>query len=140
MLFDGSEDLVGLDLEDVESDSLGEGSALSDGDDITFVNSLESGGAVSGDVGVSLLVPAVLSDIMKIISSDNDGSVHFGADAHALEDTSSDGDVAGEGALLVDVVALHGVGGGVEAEANFLEVSHAVHFSGHFGHSGVVSL
>ena len=139
LFLDGSEDLVSLDLEDVESDGLGEGSALSDGDNITFVDSLESGGAVSGDVGVSLLVSAVLFDIVEVISSDDDGSVHFGADAHALKNTTSDGDVSGEGALLVDVSGLDGVSGGVEAKSDFFEVSHGVHFFGQFSGGHVVS-
>ena len=140
LLFDRSENLVGLDLENVESDSLRKRSALSDGDNISFVNSLEGRGAVSRDVRVSLLVSAILLDIVEIISSDDDGSVHFGADAHSLEDTSSDGDIAGEGTLLVDVGGLYGVGGGVEAQTNLLEVSGRVHSLRHFGNSGVVSL
>jgi hypothetical protein len=67
-----------LDLEDIESDSLREGSALSDGDDVSFLNSLESGGAVSGDVGMSLSVSAVFLNIVEEISSQDDSSLHFG--------------------------------------------------------------
>ena len=117
-----------MDLEYVESDSLGKRSALSNGDNISFMNSLEGRGAVSRDVGVSLLISAILLDIVEIISSDDDGSVHFGADAHSLQDTSSDGDIAGEGTLLVNVGGLDGVGGGVEAQTNLLEVPGRVQF------------
>ncbi len=129
MFLDRSEDLIGLALEDIESDGLGQRSALSDGNDISFLDSLEGRGAVSGDVGVSLLVSAILFDIVKIISSDDDSSVHFGAHDHSLQNSSSDGDIAGEGALLVDVVSLNGVSGGIEAQSDFFEVSHRVHFS-----------
>ena len=103
------------------------------------MDSLEGGGAVSRDVGVSLLVSAILFNIVEVISSDDDGSVHFGADAHSLKNTTSDGDVSGEGALLVDVVALNGVSGGVEAQTDFFEVSESVHFLGHLAGNDVIS-
>lgn len=140
MLFNRSEDLVGLDSEDVESDGFGKGSALTDGDDISFVNSLESGGAVSRDVSVSLLVSLILSNIVEIISSDDDSSVHLGADAHSLENTTSDGDVSSEGAFLVDVGSLDGVSRGVEAQSDVFEVSHGVHLSAHSLGGYVISL
>jgi hypothetical protein len=84
LFFDRSEDLVGLDFKDIESDSLGQRSALSNGNNISFMDSLEGRGAVSRDISMSLLVSAILSNIVKIISSNDDGSVHFGADAHSL--------------------------------------------------------
>ena len=129
MFLDGSEDLVGLDLEDIESDSLGKGSALSDGDNITFMDSLESRGAVSRDVGVSLLISVIFLNIVEIVSSNDNSSVHFSRDAHSLENSSSDGDITGEGAFLVNIVSLYGIGGGIESKSYFLEISHGIHFS-----------
>lgn len=69
---------LGLDLDDVESDGLGEGSALANSDDVTFLNSGESGGAVSGEVLVSLLESVVLLDVMEVVSSDDNGPSHLG--------------------------------------------------------------
>lgn len=70
--------LLGVNLDNVEANGLGEGSALADSDDVTFLNTGESGGAVSSDVLVSLLEPVVLLDVVEVISSHNDGSLHLG--------------------------------------------------------------
>ena len=40
-----------------------------------------------------------------------------------LHDPASDGDVAGPGALLVDVLASHGGVGGLKAETNIFDIS-----------------
>lgn len=68
---------LGLNLDHVEADGLGEGSALADGHDVTLLNTGEGGGAVSGQVLVSLLESVVLLDVMQVVSSDNDGSSHL---------------------------------------------------------------
>jgi hypothetical protein len=117
--------LLGEDLQDVESDSLGEGSALATDNGVTVLNS-ESGGAVDGGVLVSLLESVVFLDVMEVISSDDDGSGHLGGNDNTLNDLASDGDVAGEGALLVDVLALNGGGGGLEAQTDVLVVSNTL--------------
>lgn len=46
--------------------------------------------------------------------------MHLGGDDSAGEDTATDGDEAGEGALLVDVGALNGRLGRAEAQTNIL--------------------
>ena len=115
-------DLVGLDLQDVEVDGFAEGSALSDGHDISFLDT-EAGRAVNGDVLVSLFVSLVLLDEGEVVSADDDSSLHLGGDDHALQDLSSDGHVSGEGALLVDVLALNGLGGGAEAKTGVFVVA-----------------
>ena len=74
--------LVGLtsssrDLDDVESDSLGDWSTLTDGNDVTNLNT-ESWGNVNWDVLVSLFVSVVLWNVMQVSSSDDDGTVHLG--------------------------------------------------------------
>ena len=63
---------------------------------------------------------------MKVISSDNHGVLHLGGDDDTLEDTATDRDVAGERALLVDVVALNGSLWGLETKADALVVSVAL--------------
>lgn len=68
---------LGVNLDNVEADGLGKGSALADGHDVTLLNTGEGGGAVSGQVLVSLLESVVLLDVMQVVSSDNDGSSHL---------------------------------------------------------------
>lgn len=80
--------------------SLAKGSALANGNLVTLLNT-ESGRDVGGEVLVSLLVTRVLGDEVEVLSSDNDGSVHLGGNDGAGQDTATDGDGAGEGALLV---------------------------------------
>ena len=67
------------------------------------------------EVVMSLLEPVVLLDVVKVISSEDDGSLHLGGEHDSLEDSSSNGYSRGEWALLVNVVALNGGLGGLEA-------------------------
>jgi len=108
---------TGQHAEDVESDSLAEGSALTDGDHITFFNT-ERRGNVGGKVGVSLLVSGVLGDEVEVFSADDQGSVHLCRNDGAGKDTTSDRNHAGERALLVDVVSFNGGLGRPEAQAD----------------------
>ena len=39
--------------------------------------------------------------VVEVVAADNDGAGHLRRDNTAGEDTATDGDVAGEGALLV---------------------------------------
>lgn len=43
----------------------------------------------------------VLGNIVEVVPSDNDGTGHFGGNDLAGQDTATNGDVAGEGALLI---------------------------------------
>ena len=52
---------------------------------------------------MSLFVSVVLWNVVKIISSDDNGSLHFSGDADTLENFSSDGYVAGEWAFLINI-------------------------------------
>ena len=67
-----------LNSNDVESHSLGEWSALANGDNISDLGSGEAWGAMSWQVVMSLLESVVFLDVMKVISSENDGSAHLG--------------------------------------------------------------
>jgi hypothetical protein len=80
--------------------SLAERTTLADGDLIAFLNT-ESGGHVSSQVGVSLLISGVLGNEVEVFSSDDQGTVHLSRDNGASQDAATDGDLAGEGALLV---------------------------------------
>jgi hypothetical protein len=59
-----------------------------------------------GEVGVALLVSRVLWNEVEVLATDDDGTVHLGGDDGAGEDTTADGDEAGEGALLVWSITL----------------------------------
>jgi hypothetical protein len=74
--------------------------ALSDGNLITLLNT-ESWRDVRSEVLVSLLVSGVFGDEVEVFSADDKGSVHLGGDNGSGQDTSTDGDEAGERALLV---------------------------------------
>lgn len=78
LFLDVTFDSLGLNLEDVESDCLGEGSALSNSDNISFRDSGEGWGAVSGQVLVSLFESVILLHVVEVISSNDNGSLHLG--------------------------------------------------------------
>jgi len=103
-----------LDSEDVVSNGLGDWSALSDGKDISDSNSLESWGKMGRKVVMSLLESVIFLDIMEVISSQDDGSSHLGGKDDTFTDSSSDGNVRGEWAFLVNILTLHGVCWGFE--------------------------
>lgn len=109
----------------VESNSLGKRTALTNGDNISFLYG-ESRTAVSSDVLVSLFETTVLSDVVKVISSYNEGSLHLCGNDLSLEDSSSDGDVSDEGALLVDEGSLNGGVGGLDSESDTLYKAHGL--------------
>ena len=68
-LSDVTLDTLLLNSQGVESHSLGEWSALTDGDDITDSGSRENWGEMSWQVVMSLLEPVVLLDVVQVISS-----------------------------------------------------------------------
>lgn len=80
--------------------SLAQRSALSNRNLVTLLNT-EGWGDVGGEVLVSLLVTGVLGNEVEVLAADDDGAVHLGGHNSAGQDTATDGDEAGEGALLV---------------------------------------
>ena len=80
--------------------SLAQRTALANGNPVTLLNT-ESGRDVSSKVLVPLLVTVVLGDVVEVFTADDDGTVHLVGDNTAGEDTATDGDETGEGALLV---------------------------------------
>lgn len=69
---------------------------------------------------MALLVTVVLGDEVEVLATDDDGALHLGGDDLTSEDAATDGDITSEGALLVDVVALNGLLGGLEAKTDLL--------------------
>ena len=84
--------------------SLGKRPALANGDLVTVLNT-ESGRNVRSQVLVPLLVTRVLGDEVEVLAADDQGTVHLGGDDGAGEDTATDGNKTGEGALLVCKIA-----------------------------------
>ena len=66
------------------------------------------------DVSVSLLVSLVLSNVVKVVSSDDDGVLHLSRGHHSSDDSTSDTDVTGEGTFLIYIGSANGIIGGVE--------------------------
>lgn len=58
---------------------------------------------------MAFLETVVFSDVVKVIATDNNGSLHLSLDDDASQDATSNRDISGEGALLIDVVALNGL-------------------------------
>lgn len=119
LLLGGTEDLVLLDLENVESHGLGQGSALTRSHDISFLN-IEARGAVHGGVLVTLLETIVLLDVVQVVATDDDSSSHLSGHNHTSEDSTTDRNISSEGALLVDVGSVDGFLGCGETKTNVL--------------------
>lgn len=107
------------DTKDVEADSLGERSALANGNLVTLLNT-ESRRNVGSKVLVALLVTVVLGDVVEVVTSDNDGTVHLGRDNSTGQNLTTDRDNTGERALVVNVVGADGLSRGLETETNIL--------------------
>ena len=110
------------DFQYVETDSLAKRSAFTDDDDISFLN-VESWWAVNWNVSVSLFISVVFWDVVKIISSDDNGSLHFSWDANTLENFTSDWDVAGEWAFFINVSGFDSFLWGSESKTDVFEIS-----------------
>lgn len=76
-----------------------------------------------GNIRVSLFVSLVLFDKVQVIHAEDDGAVHFRRLDDAGQDSTSDGDVTGERALLVDIVAFDGLFRSLKAQTNVLVVT-----------------
>jgi hypothetical protein len=110
-------------LNDIEANSLSQRSALADSHNVTFRDVLESRRNVDSNVLVLLGETSVLREVLKIITAHNNSSLHLVGDDHSLQNSATDGDTAGKGALLVDVVSLNGGLWGLESKTDALVVS-----------------
>lgn len=104
-----------LDMQNVKSDSFRQWSAFTDGDDISFFNVRECRGKVSWDLIMSLFETVVFSNVVQVVTTNNNGSLHFVRYNNTTEDTSTDTDVSGEWALLVNISSVDGFLWGLEA-------------------------
>lgn len=104
---------------DVEANGLGKRTALTNSDNITLGDT-ESRGNVGGEVLVSLLVTVVLGDVVEVLTSENDGTVHLGGNNGTSENLTTDGNETNEGALLVNVRTLDSLLGSLETKTDLL--------------------
>lgn len=111
---------LALDLEDVEADGLGQGTAFTDSDNVTDLDTNEGGRAVSSKVLVSLLVTVVLLDVVQVFTTNDDGAFHLGGNDLTGKDTTTNGNVTSEGALLINVGTRNGFLGGLESQTDIL--------------------
>ena len=95
----------------VELHGLGQGTTLSNGDNVSILHG-EARAAVDVNILVPLLVTLVLGNVVKVIPANDNGALHLGRDNESLKDLSTDGNVTSEGALLVDVGTFNGGIGG----------------------------
>jgi len=109
-------------LQHVESNGLRKRSTLTGNDNVTLGNT-EGWRDVDSNVLVSLLVSVVFLDEVEVVSSDDDGSVHFGGHDSTGQNLTSDGDVSDEWALLVNVRTLDGGLRGLESQTDILDPS-----------------
>lgn len=112
--------------QNIETDRLGKRAALSNGDNITVLNSLKGRRAVGRNVLVPLLKTTVLDNVVQVIPSDNDRSLHLGGHDLSLENSSTDGNISSEGALLVDIVAFNSEIRGLDSKTDALYESHGL--------------
>lgn len=94
--------------------------AFTNGNNVSGLNTNEGRAAVSGYILVALLVAIVLAHIVQVVTTDDNSAFHLGADNSTSEDTSTDGDVSSERALLVDVSSSDGLLGSLEAKTDVL--------------------
>lgn len=94
--------------------------AFTNGNNISGLDTDEGRAAVSGYILVALLVAIVLAHVVQVVTTDDDSAFHLGADNRTSENTSTDGDVSSEGALLVDISSSDGLLGSLEAKADVL--------------------
>ena len=79
---------------------------------------------MNGNVLVSLLKTTVLLDVVEVVSANNNSTLHLGGHNHASQDTSSDGDVSGKRALLVNIISLNGSSWGTNSKTDILNPTH----------------
>ena len=61
------------------------------------------------NVSVPFLEPIVFLDVMEVISPDHTSAVHLQFGDDSGQNAATDGDVSGEGALLVNIGSLSGL-------------------------------
>ena len=107
----------------VETNCFWQWPTLSYGYNITFFHIFESRRAVCCYVLVAFLITTVFCLEVQIITANNDGVLHLGWNNNTFKNTATDGNVASERALLVDVCTFNSAFWGLKAKANVTVVT-----------------
>lgn len=75
---------------------------------------------MSSQVAVSLLVTAVLLDVVQVITTDDDGAFHLVGDNGSGKNTTANADITSKWALLINVSSSNGFSGGLETQTDIL--------------------
>lgn len=67
------------------------------------------------DIIVSLFETVVFSNVVQVVTTNNNGSLHFVRYNDTTEDTSTNADVSSEWALLVNISSVDSFRGSLEA-------------------------
>lgn len=77
---------------------------------------------MSSNITMTLLITVVLWNVVQVLATNNQGTLHLGGNNDTVQDTATDGyGGRGEGALLVNVGSLDSFLGGLEAQTNVVE-------------------
>lgn len=69
---------------------------------------------------MALLITLIFLNVMEVVSSENNGAVHLGADNLSRQNASSDGHVSSEWALFINVFSLDCLLWGLESQTYLL--------------------
>lgn len=85
---------------------------------------------MSMNVLVALLETTVLGNVVKVVPTNDNRALHLRGDDESLQNFTTDGNVAGEGAFLIDIVSLHRSIGGLDTQTNVLNPTHGLYLFG----------
>ena len=103
---DITNDFVRDDFKNIKMNSLGKRSALSNNNNITFFN-WESRWTVDWNISMSLFISVVFGNVMEIVTSDDNSSLHFSWNYYSFQDLSSDRDIRCKRAFFINVFGFY---------------------------------
>ena len=73
-------------------------------DNVTFFGG-KGWADVRGDILVALFITTVFRNVMKVVSSDDNSSLHFRGDTNTFQNTPTNRDIASERAFFVNIIS-----------------------------------
>ena len=104
-------------MNNIEAYSFGKRAALADGYNISNI-AFKGRGTVDGDVTVTFFVTSIFSNVVEVITTDNNSALHLGRDNKTLEDTTTNGYVTSERTFFINVVTINGSLGCFESKSD----------------------
>ena len=124
MFSDITNDFVRNNFENIKMNCFAKRSAFTNDNNVSFFN-CESWRAVDWNISVSFFVSIVFWYIMKIISSDDNSSLHFCWNTDSFKDFSSDWNVTSEWAFFINIGRFNSLFRSSESESNVFKVSNS---------------